>query len=85
MGLLSKLFGKKEEEELKLPQVKEDEALIKTFEGHEDRVLGVRFSPDGKKLVSGSFDEKVMLWDVETGTILHTMSGHSTWVKCVDY
>ena len=83
MGFLSNIFGKKEVE-LKLPKVIEDVNLIKTMEGHLDRVLGVKFSADGKKLVSGSFDEQVMLWDVESGRKLLTMKGHDTWVECID-
>ena len=82
MGFLSKIFGKKEVE-LKLPKIIEDVNLIKTMEGHLDRVLGVKFSADGKKLVSGSFDEQVMLWDVESGKSLLTMKGHETWVECL--
>ncbi|NTV06956.1 MAG: WD40 repeat domain-containing protein, partial [Chlorobiaceae bacterium] len=84
MGFLSKIFGKKEVE-LKLPKVIEDVNLVKTMEGHLDRVLGVKFSADGKKLVSGSFDETVMLWDVESGQSLLTMKGHDTWVECIDF
>ena len=84
MGFLSKIFGKKEVE-LKLPKVIEDVNLIKTMEGHLDRVLGVKFSADGKKLVSGSFDETVMLWDVASGQSLFTMKGHETWVECIDF
>jgi WD40 repeat protein len=63
MGFLSKIFGKKEEV-LELPKVREDANLRKTLEGHLDRVLGVKFSADGKTLLSGGFDELVMLWDV---------------------
>ena len=38
-----------------------------TLTGHTGRVWSVAFSPDGKKLVSGSYAKLVMIWDTETG------------------
>ena len=35
----------------------------------------VAFSPDGTKVVSGSSDKTVKIWNVETGDVLHTLSG----------
>ena len=37
------------------------------LEGHEGKVTGVAFSPDGSFLVSGSEDGTVRLWDVSRG------------------
>ena len=34
--------------------------------GHSDAVLSVNFSPDGKRLASGSGDTTVRLWDLNT-------------------
>jgi WD40 repeat protein len=34
---------------------------------HEDEVLKLAFSPDGKTIVAGGEDSQVMLWNVETG------------------
>ncbi|KAJ3554729.1 hypothetical protein NM688_g2957 [Phlebia brevispora] len=52
------------------------------YNGHEETVLAVAFSPDGTKFVSGGADSKARLWDVEThnSTVLE---GHSDWVYCV--
>ena len=35
-----------------------------TFKGHEDRVLGVAFSGDGKTLFTGSLDGAILEWDL---------------------
>ena len=45
-------------------------------ERHAWRVKVLVFSPDGKHLVSGSRDNTIRLWDVETGTQLAVLSGH---------
>jgi hypothetical protein len=37
------------------------------LEGHTDQVTNAVFSLDGKTLASGSGDQTVRLWDVETG------------------
>ena len=45
----------------------------------------VSFSPDGTKLASASFDKTVRLWDVKTGKVLHTFTGHSDFVYAVAF
>ena len=37
---------------------------LRTLEGHSDAVLAVAFSPDGKKLVSGSDDHTLRVWPI---------------------
>jgi len=51
-----------------------------TLDEHFDQVMCLTFSSDGKSLVSGSRDETVNLWDVQTGGIIKTFHGH---VHCV--
>jgi len=47
--------------------------------GHTSVVNGLSFSPDGKKLVSGSGlgDFAAIIWDVERRTELHRLKGHT--------
>ena len=45
--------------------------------GHLAGVRCVSFSPDGRALASGSGDNTVRLWDVETGETLRALQGHT--------
>ena len=51
--------------------------------GHPDWVRSVVFSSDGTLLVSGSDDETVKLWDVQTGGVVNTFHGHTNWIYSV--
>ncbi len=44
--------------------------------GHTERVHSASFSPDGKLIVTGSWDNSAKVWDVLTGKLLLTLSGH---------
>ena len=41
---------------------------VRTLAGHSNMVTSVAISADGMRVVSGSFDKTVKIWDVETGT-----------------
>ena len=56
------------------------------LEGHKDRVCAVAFSPDGKHIVSGSYDKTIWLWDAETGEMLQPpLEGHENSVWSVAF
>ncbi|AFZ22944.1 WD40 repeat-containing protein [Cylindrospermum stagnale PCC 7417] len=56
---------------------------VNTLEGHSSTVNSVVFSPDGKTVASGSYDNTIKLWDVTTGKTLKTLTGHSSYVRSV--
>ena len=59
--------------------------LIATLEGHTNVVWAVAFSPDGKTLASGSWDQTVRLWDVDTEQLRHLLTEHTNEVTSVAF
>ena len=54
-----------------------------TYNGHSDAVLGMAWSPDGRRIASGSVDKTVQVWDATTGRKVFTYRGHSDSVNAV--
>lgn len=54
-----------------------------TMKGHADNIIELYFSPDGKRLASGSGDCTVRFWDLPTQSPKLTCKGHSHWVQCI--
>ncbi len=56
-----------------------------TFKGHTGFVNSVAISRDGKRIVSGSADNTLKVWDAATGREIHTLKGHTKPVLCVAF
>jgi WD40 repeat protein len=54
--------------------------------GHTAGVSSVNFSPDGKQIVSASWDKNLKLWDL-AGNCLQTFVGHTaeTLSSAIDF
>ncbi|KAF7968096.1 hypothetical protein HWV62_31995 [Athelia sp. TMB] len=60
--------------------------LLQMLYGHEDTVNSVSFSPDGSRIVSGSSDKTVRVWDLVTGQqALSPLEGHQDKVWSVSF
>ncbi len=53
--------------------------------GHTAAVTDVAFSPDGTKILSGSSDTNIILWDANSGTAIGSLSTHATGVTAVAF
>lgn len=54
-----------------------------TCNGHTHVVAGVCFTPDGRTVVSASWDETVRLWPVGSSDGARVLEGHTDWVEAV--
>ncbi|KAG1901619.1 WD40-repeat-containing domain protein [Suillus fuscotomentosus] len=49
---------------------------LRWFEGHEGHINAVAVFPDKYRMVTGSYDTTLHLWDLKTGVVLKKMVGH---------
>ena len=68
-----------------LPDTSAQDIPYTVLEGHKSSVNSVAFSPDGKTLASGSNDNTIRLWNVETGETIRTLTGHRSSVRSVAF
>ncbi len=60
--------------------------VVYRLKGHQNWVQSVAFSPDGQKIVSGSKDTTLIIWDVATGNpVGMPLSGHESEVWSVAF
>src|SRR5438067_2341312 len=57
--------------------------MVADLKGHSDVIYSIAFTPDGKQVVSGSFDNTVKLWEAKTGKEIRTFGGPSGHQKLV--
>jgi WD40 repeat protein len=51
---------------------------LQTFKGHQNKVISAAFSPDGKRVLTGDWNNTAILWDAKTGEQLHLFKGQNT-------
>ncbi|BAZ13109.1 WD repeat-containing protein [Calothrix sp. NIES-4071] len=58
-------------------------ALVRTLNGHSGSVNAVTITADGRRLISGSSDNSLKVWNLETGEELFSLIGHTASVTAV--
>ncbi|PVF92967.1 hypothetical protein CPB86DRAFT_809158 [Serendipita vermifera] len=60
-------------------------SCLSIMRGHMGSILCVTFSPDGSKIVSGSHDQTICIWDSTSCASVSTLKGHSGSVLSVAF
>jgi len=70
--------------DFKIWQISSSPVKSGPLQGHTRPVYALDFSPDGRILASGAFDDTVILWDTQTKQPLgRPLEGHDDWVYSV--
>lgn len=60
-------------------------AMLRTFNGHKDRIRSVAFHPDGKIVAIGSYDGTISIWDISDPDPFMILDGHQSWVMSIAF
>ena len=52
------------------------------MQGHTNWVTVVSFSPDGRQLLTGGYDQTARLWASDTGETRFVLGGHHAGIYC---
>jgi WD40 repeat protein/serine/threonine protein kinase len=58
---------------------------LAVLSGHQDRIYSAAYSPDGTRIVTGSIDKTLRIWDARTGVQLVVLAGHLGNIFSVAY
>jgi WD40 repeat protein len=58
-------------------------SLMFSLVGHTARVRAVALTANGLRVVSGSDDNTLRIWDLKRGVLERTLNGHTDWIRAV--
>jgi hypothetical protein len=58
---------------------------LMTLKGHTDSINVVAFSPDGKRIVTGSLDKTAKVWDAGTGQEILSLNGNTSYLTSIAF
>ena len=59
--------------------------LLVKLRGHKNNVFSVKFSPNGKSLISCAADKMALLWEIPSGNLIHLFGHHMDTILDVDW
>ena len=63
----------------------EEGKCIEVFRGHTHRLRAIAFSPDDKTIVSGGWDHRLKIWNIDEGNeSLRSLQGKTDWICSAD-
>jgi serine/threonine protein kinase len=62
------------------PQVR---PCLHNLAGHSSWIMAVAISPDNQTLISGSMDDTIRIWNLQSGELLNTITGHTKVINCL--
>ena len=69
---------------IKLRYLDDDQGEERTLLGHKDIIAGMRFWPDGKRLLTWSFDGTARVWETVRGNQMRTWTLPNRRLQCGD-
>jgi eukaryotic-like serine/threonine-protein kinase len=61
------------------------EISSKRLSGHRAAIVSLAYAPDGKRLATGSIDQTINIWDLDTKTVESSLVGHQGFVTAVKF
>lgn len=63
-----------------------DNTLLRTLQGHQDKIAAMTFSPDGSTFVTcDTYQGAIRVWEVKTGALKETLKGHRYPVRSLAF
>src|SRR3712207_5125963 len=62
---------------------KQDRPQLLLPGGHDGPIYSIAYSPDGQMIASAGEGATVKVWDVATGVVIRTLSGHTDDIQSI--
>ncbi|ABW98082.1 hira (nucleomorph) [Hemiselmis andersenii] len=72
-------------EKVKNPIQKTMWRIFQTFRSHTGDIVDLAWTPNNSFLASASLDNNILIWSLDSKSLIIKLSGHSTWVKGVSW
>ena len=62
-----------------------DNRIVKKFPGHTGIISALAFSRNGEFILTGSWDQQIILWEVKSGKRIKTFTGHAGIIYTLEF